>query len=141
MPVVRAVLRALFRSAKPPGPLFRGVIGPGRAVQPYLIALVVASGAAWLGALSLSHVYRMAPAVGLALAGTQAAPLLLAVNRPLASWWLMTAAQAAAWPLQLSALHTHGHAGWPWPAAVFVGQTAVLVALTVHERVATLLAV
>ncbi|HEY3869037.1 MAG TPA: sensor histidine kinase [Actinocrinis sp.] len=100
----------------------------------------------WLGDNSLTHMYGLSSPIAAALACAQAAPLLLAVTRPLPAWWILTAANVIATPFLLHALDVHsgsaqGPPGWPWPLEVVLGQYVVLIILVTRERTATLVAV
>lgn len=71
---------------------------------------------------------------------TQAAPLLLAVTRPLHAWWVIFTADTVGALMLLAAGHTAGHP-WPWTPMAMVGYLVLCLALGLRESRRTLLAV
>jgi signal transduction histidine kinase len=87
----------------------------------------------------LASDYGLPGALATSLGFAQAAPLLLAVSRPLQAWWIVITADTAGALLVLwtpSAAHS-----WPWPATVICGYLALCLALALRERRETLVAV
>ena len=136
----------LFRSNQPPQPLSTGFSRHFGTGWRHLAALLAALGLVLIGYQTMKNVYGLSHPVAAVLACAQAAPLLLAVTRPLPAWWAMTAADVAATPVLLHALELHTTAaawpsGWPWPVQAILGQLAVLLLLVPRERGSTLVAV
>ncbi|MFC8824467.1 sensor histidine kinase [Streptomyces sp. NPDC057137] len=76
-----------------------------------------------------------------ALATAQAAPLLLAVTRPLQAWWIVLTADIAGAVLLLTTANDLDGRSWPWTPTVVVGYLLLMVCLGLREPRRTLLAV
>lgn len=131
--------RALFVSQRPAPPLSTTSRIARRWVR-YGVAAVTAAALGALGGWTMFHAYGLDAVPAAVLAVVQAAPLLLAVSRPLQAWWIMTAADLAASVALRHAPHLEGNS-WPWPPAVIVGQLVLLVVVARRERRAALVTV
>ncbi|MCL6301244.1 sensor histidine kinase [Streptomyces kronopolitis] len=107
---------------------------------PYGVAFAFAVSLLPVTIAVLSHDYDMAGGMAGALATAQAAPLLLAVTRPLQAWWVIFAADLIC-AQALSLLDGTVGRPWPWPPPVIVGYLALMLALALRERRRTLIAV
>lgn len=76
-----------------------------------------------------------------ALATAQAAPLLLAVTRPLQAWWIIFTADIVGAVLLLTTAGDLDGRSWPWTPMVVVGYLLLMVCLGLREPRRTLLAV
>ncbi|MFJ8665518.1 sensor histidine kinase [Streptomyces sp. NPDC093600] len=84
--------------------------------------------------------YQVNGALAGALATAQAAPLLLAVTRPLQAWWIIGTADIAGALLMLPADGLDGRP-WPWTPMVVIGYLALMLALGLRESRRALLGV
>ncbi|MFF0554777.1 sensor histidine kinase [Streptomyces sp. NPDC004266] len=123
---------ALTTPTTPGAPLLAGA--PGRWVRllPYAVALAFTAALLPSTVLLLINDYGVNGALAGALGTAQAAPLLLAVTRPLQAWWVVFAADV------LGALVLLGSDGpraemWPWTPPVVIGYCALMVALGLRE--------
>lgn len=133
-------IRVPFPGIRPSAPWGGDVLRDRQRRLLYGGALVVTAGLTLLGSHVMAHSYGVNGTLALLLALAQAAPLLPAVTRPLAAWWIMTAADVAG---SLVILQAHQLAGnsWPWPPAVLAGQLVLLIAVARRERRLTLVTV
>lgn len=76
-----------------------------------------------------------------ALGTAQAAPLVLAVTRPLQAWWIIFAADILGGVLLLTSADGLDGRSWPWTPMVVVGYLLLMVCLGLREPRRTLLAV
>ncbi|GAA3022710.1 histidine kinase [Kitasatospora albolonga] len=131
--------RALLTPAEGHVPLLAGAQRAWVRALPYLLALAATITLLSTGTVVLANDYGLPVAVAGALALAQSVPLIVAVTRPLAAWWVMSAgvvlgAMATAW--------TPKSAGpWPWPVPTLLGYVFLMAALALRERGRTLLAV
>ncbi|MBO8184485.1 sensor histidine kinase [Streptomyces sp. DW4-2] len=113
-----------------------------RAVRllPYAVTFVFAVSLLPSSIQVLAHDYRLHGGLAGALGVAQAAPLLLAVTRPLPAWWIIFTADLLG---ALALLTADGNAGrpWPWPPTVIVGYLVLCLALALRESRRTLLSV
>lgn len=88
----------------------------------------------------LTQDYRLNGGVAGAVALMQAAPLVLALTRPVFAWGIVLFADimTAAALLRVPGLE---HRSWPWPPPVIVGYLVLMVFLGLRERRRTLIAV
>ncbi|MER5882414.1 sensor histidine kinase [Streptomyces sp. NPDC001941] len=107
---------------------------------PWVLALGFAASLLPVTATVLIQDYRVPGALAGALATAQAAPLLLAVTRPLQAWWVVFAADVAG---ALALLAADGTAGrtWPWTPMAIVGYLWLMTLLGLREGWRTLLGV
>ncbi|MFE3599740.1 sensor histidine kinase [Streptomyces sp. NPDC059096] len=107
---------------------------------PYAVTLGFAVTLLPVTATVLSQDYRLGGGWAGALATAQAAPLLLAVTRPLQAWWIVFTADVIGGILLLSADGLDGRP-WPWTPMVIVGYLVLMICLGLREPRRTLLAV
>jgi signal transduction histidine kinase len=134
----RAMREDLFSFPIQPLPPLRRFKGRYLPWLPYFAvvvfaAILLASGTNDYGSGATSA--RKLPAMAaFALAAAQAAPLVLALYRPMASWWMSLAATVAAalmtFPSTTEAL-TH----WPWTPSGLLAHLAVLILVGLRVRV------
>lgn len=113
--------------------------GRRRRQLAYLLALALVAVLVPVTSNVLAEDYRLPGAVAISLGFVQAAPLLLAVTRPLQAWWIVITADTAGAVLVL--VTPPGGHSWPWPATVIVGYLALCLALALRESRRTLVAV
>ncbi|MEU9041325.1 MULTISPECIES: sensor histidine kinase [unclassified Kitasatospora] len=106
---------------------------------PYAVALILMSSLIPSGIAVLVDSYGLVLPVAGALTVAQTAPLLLAITRPLAAWWISAATLVAT--ATISA-HYDLHGGtWPWTAPMILAYLFLLIALALRESRPTLVAV
>ncbi|MGP3976981.1 sensor histidine kinase [Streptomyces sp. 8N114] len=143
-PRLRAELRSLRTALATPAASHEPLLGhaSSRVVRrlPYVVAFLFTVVLLPVTIQLLSNEYRLQGGLAGALGVTQAAPLLLAVTRPLPAWWIIFTADVLG---ALALLTADGNAGrpWPWPPAVIVGYLVLCLALALRESRRTLLAV
>ncbi|MFG2845778.1 sensor histidine kinase [Kitasatospora sp. NPDC048296] len=137
---VRAMLTTLLRPSADHTPLLARSPRPWIRHLPYV--LVVASIASLLpsGINVMANDYGLNGGLAGALAVAQTAPLLLAVSRPLAAWWMIGSTDLLA---ALLVLTTGSGTGgpWPWIPTSLVGYLFLMVPLSLREPRRTLVAV
>ncbi|WP_394434465.1 sensor histidine kinase [Streptomyces sp. SGAir0957] len=105
---------------------------------PYLIALGFVAALIPVTTQVLSHEYGVDGGLAGAIGVAQAAPLLLAVSRPLAAWYIViVAATLGAIPL----FQGDAHHPSPWTPMVVVGYVLLCVALALRETRRRLIAI
>ncbi|MBR7678511.1 sensor histidine kinase [Streptomyces daliensis] len=107
---------------------------------PYVLAFGFVATLIPVTAQVLSNDYGVNGAVSGALAVMQSAPLLLAVTRPLAAWWIVIVGDTLG-ALVLLGAPTEPVRPWPWTAMVIVGYLVLCLALALRERRRTVVAV
>ncbi|GGS83111.1 two-component sensor histidine kinase [Streptomyces tanashiensis] len=123
---------ALTTPTTPGAPLLADASGRWVRLLPYAVALAFTASLLPSTVLLLINDYGVNGALAGALGTAQAAPLLLAVTRPLQAWWIVFAADV------LGALVLLGSDGpraemWPWTPPVVIGYCALMVALGLRE--------
>ncbi|WP_418956873.1 sensor histidine kinase [Streptomyces tritici] len=107
---------------------------------PYVVAFAFVATLLPVTITVLTQDYRLDGALAGALATAQTAPLLLAVTRPLQSWWIILSADVAGALLLIAADGTAGRQ-WPWTPMVVVGYLALMLAVGLREPRRTLIGV
>ncbi|MDJ1130628.1 sensor histidine kinase [Streptomyces iconiensis] len=137
---LRSLGSALSTPAASHEPLLKRA--PARWIQllPYVLAFGFTATLIPVTSQVLTNDYGLNGALSGALGVAQSAPLLLAVTRPLAAWWIIFPADIVG---ALLLLGTEGttHRPWPWPAMVIVGYLVLCLALALRESRRTLMAV
>ncbi|MEU6483954.1 sensor histidine kinase [Streptomyces sp. NPDC046887] len=137
---VAALCRSLATPTDPGRPLFGDAPGPWRRWVPYALALAAVCSLLPVTIVMLMEDYGVGGGVAGALATAQAAPLLLAVTRPLQAWWIVALADVlgavASWEASAP-----GGPVWPWTPPVVVGYLVLMVAVGLREPPRTLVAV
>ncbi|MFC5720081.1 histidine kinase [Streptomyces gamaensis] len=137
---VLPALRDLFTPAGPPVPL----LGQARRWWvrrlPYAVALVLVAVLLPVTTVVLSHPYGLHLGLAFGLALVQTGPFLMAVQRPLAAWMIVLAADVAGALVQLAAPPAPD-LPWPWPPMEIIGLLVLLFAVGLRERWRTLMAV
>ncbi|MFE3825579.1 sensor histidine kinase [Streptomyces sp. NPDC059092] len=140
----RRALWALAASLRTPSestePLLSHAPRQWQRLFPYVVLLGFAVTLLPVTATVLTQDYRLGGGWSGALAAAQAAPLLLAVSRPLQAWWIIFPADVVGGILLLSADGIDGRP-WPWPPMVIVGYLVLMICLGLRESRRTLLAV
>ncbi|MDT0419020.1 sensor histidine kinase [Streptomyces sp. DSM 41982] len=127
-------------SAKEYRALFAGARSPWTRLLPWGVALVLAVVLLPVQLNLLVSDYRLDGGLASALAIAQAAPLLLAVVRPLTAWYVIFAVDVMGALVLLSA-DLGKPLLWPFPAPVIVGYLGLCLALGLRESRRTLLGV
>ncbi|GAA1170243.1 hypothetical protein GCM10009654_29410 [Streptomyces hebeiensis] len=137
---IRALVTALRTPAESTEPLFAHAPRRWQRVAPYVVAFGFAVTLLPVTTTVLTQDYRLGGGWSGALATAQAAPLLLAVTRPLSAWWIVFGADVIGGILLWGA---DGLAGrpWPWTPMVIVGYLLLMLCLGLRESRRTLLAV
>ncbi|MFJ2115602.1 sensor histidine kinase [Streptomyces sp. NPDC087850] len=136
----RALVRALRTPSEPTEPLFARAPRAWQRGAPHVIAFGFAVTLLPVTATVLTQDYRLGGGWAGALATAQAAPLLLAVTRPLQAWWIIFTADVVGGILLRSADGVVGRP-WPWTPMVIIGYMVLMVCLGLRESRRTLLAV
>ncbi|WP_045304319.1 sensor histidine kinase [Saccharothrix sp. ST-888] len=120
-------------------PLLGSARRPWVRSLPYLVAVALLAVLIPTGTVLLHTAYRLSVPTAASVAVAQSAPLLAAVTRPLAVWWVVFPASLAGAVLTVG---TPAGAGpWPWPVTTLIGYLFLMLALSLRERGRTLLAV
>ncbi|NGN68917.1 sensor histidine kinase [Streptomyces sp. A7024] len=139
---VRALGRALVTPVYPATPLLANARSRRWRRAPYLLALVAVAILLPVTVQVLSHDYGMDGPTAGAIATAQAAPLLLAVTRPLQAWWISLAGGIVGAVLLIPVLADKvdrsgelQSLSWPWPPAFIVGYLLLALAIGLrHDR-------
>ncbi|MFJ2783035.1 sensor histidine kinase [Streptomyces sp. NPDC093249] len=123
---------ALTTPAAPGAPFLAGASSPWMRLLPYAVAVAFTASLLPTTILLLSRDYGVNGALAGALGTAQAAPLLLAVSRPLQAWWIVFAADVLGALVLLGADGPRAHL-WPWTPPAVVGYCALMVALGLRE--------
>ncbi|MFI1888376.1 sensor histidine kinase [Streptomyces jumonjinensis] len=107
---------------------------------PYALAFLATAVLVPVTITVLTRVYGLNGALSGALAVAQAAPLLLAVTRPLQAWWIVFGADVVGAVALIGSAEVPGQS-WPWTPPVIVGYLLLLLCLGLREPRRTLLAV
>ncbi|MFF4171860.1 sensor histidine kinase [Streptomyces sp. NPDC001744] len=123
---------AFTTPAEPGAPLLADASSRWVRLLPYAVALAFAASLVPTTIHLLIHDYGLNGALAGAIGTAQAAPLLLAVVRPLQAWWIVFAADV------LGALATLGAdlppaRLWPWTPPAVIGYCALMLALGLRE--------
>ncbi|MEW1723184.1 sensor histidine kinase [Streptomyces sp. NPDC093109] len=137
---LRLLLDALRTPADSTEPLLAHASRRWQRLAPYAVTLVFAVVLLPVTATTLTEEYRLGGGWAGALAITQAAPLVLAVTRPLQAWWIIFASDVVGGLLLQSAAGV-AERPWPWTPAVIVGYLVLMVCLGLRESRRTLVAV
>ncbi|MFD0401850.1 sensor histidine kinase [Kitasatospora sp. NPDC127121] len=106
---------------------------------PYVVALIMQASLIPTGIVALVDFYGVAVPIAGALTIAQTAPLLLAITRPLAAWWISAATLVTT--ASITARHHQLGGTWPWTAPMILAYVFLLIALALRESRATLIAV
>ncbi|WP_063752532.1 sensor histidine kinase [Streptomyces sp. NRRL S-350] len=106
---------------------------------PYAVALAMLASLIPTGIANLVDFYGVVLPVAAALTVAQTMPLLLAITRPLAAWWISAATLVAT--AAITARYDQHGGTWPWTAPMILSYVFLLVALALRESRATLVAV
>nr|WP_223183367.1 MULTISPECIES: sensor histidine kinase [unclassified Streptomyces] len=123
---------ALTTPAAPGAPLLSEASSRWVRLLPYVLAAAFVSALLPSSVVLLSGDYGLDGGLAGALATAQAAPLLLAVSRPLQAWWIVFAAHVLGALALLPADGPRAHL-WPWTPPAVVGYCALMVALGLRE--------
>ncbi|MGK4583058.1 sensor histidine kinase [Kitasatospora sp. HPMI-4] len=136
---LRALYRSLTTAHGEPTPLFGSSRRRWIRRFPYAVALILQVPLISAGIACLRGFYDVALPVAAALTLAQTTPLLLAITRPLAAWWISAATLVTT--ATVTARHPHLMGSWPWTAPMVIAYTFVLLALGLRERRPTVIAV
>ncbi|MGK4583435.1 sensor histidine kinase [Kitasatospora sp. HPMI-4] len=106
---------------------------------PYAIALALNAALIPTGIVNLHTLYKLTLPTAAALVVAQTVPLILAVTRPLAVWWVVLPVSVAEAVLTAHAPQAAGP--WPWPVTTLLGYLFLMLALALRESGRTLFAV
>ncbi|MET8541272.1 sensor histidine kinase [Kitasatospora sp. NPDC004799] len=137
---VRALLTTLARPSADHTPLLVRSSRPWVHHLPYALAVAAIASLLPSGINVMTGDYGLSGGLAGALAVAQTVPLLLAVSRPLAAWWMIGGTHLLA---ALLALTTGSGTGgpWPWIPTGLVGYLFLMVPLSLREPRRTLVAV
>ncbi|MEV8396806.1 sensor histidine kinase [Streptomyces niveus] len=138
---LRSLVGALRTPAVSTEPLLANAAKRWQRLIPYVVALGFAAALLPTTTTVLVQDYQLAGGWSGALATAQAAPLLLAVTRPLQAWWIVFAADILGAVLLLTSAGDLDGRSWPWTPMVIVGYLMLMVCLGLREPRRTLLAV
>ncbi|MFE4514288.1 histidine kinase [Kitasatospora sp. NPDC056783] len=137
----RSVLRALRHHLTTPSEDDTPLLGNSRRrwvrPLPYVVAVILQIALIPTGIANLVGFYDMALPVAGALTVAQTTPLLLAITRPLAAWWISAATLVTTGAI--TARHTQVMGSWPWTAPMIIAYVVLMLALALRESRATLL--
>ncbi|MFI1965231.1 sensor histidine kinase [Streptomyces pathocidini] len=133
---LRSLVHDLTHPSHPPTPLLAHARRRWARRLPYALAAVLTAILLPVTVQVLTNDYGIDGALAGALATAQAAPLLLAVTRPLQAWWITFSADiAGAFAILLLPPDGFRQAeAWPWTPMVLVGYLALMIALALRER-------
>ncbi|MFJ9440454.1 sensor histidine kinase [Kitasatospora sp. NPDC101235] len=106
---------------------------------PYAVAIILQASLIPTGIVCLISFYDMVLPVAAALTIAQTAPLLLAITRPLAAWWITAATLVTT--ATITAHHPKVMGSWPWTAPMILAYLFLLLALGLRESRATVVSV
>ncbi|MFJ2187967.1 sensor histidine kinase [Kitasatospora sp. NPDC087861] len=106
---------------------------------PYVVALIMQASLIPTGIAALVGYYNVALPIAGALTIAQTAPLLLAITRPLAAWWISAATLVTT--ASITARYDQHGGTWPWTAPMILAYVFLLIALALRESRATLISV
>ncbi|OMI38133.1 sensor histidine kinase [Streptomyces sparsogenes] len=135
-----ALARALVTPAYPATPLFARSSRRWLRRLPYAVAGILTLILVPVTAQILTNDYGVNGGFASVLATAQAAPLLLAVTRPLPAWWIVFIADSVCALAVLGYPHLPARS-WPWTPPGIIGYLFLLLALALRETRHTLVAV
>ncbi|MFI1212640.1 sensor histidine kinase [Streptomyces sp. NPDC020802] len=139
---LRALMHDLSHPSHPPTPLLAQAHSRFVRRLPYQVALLFTAILLPVTVQVLSQDYGVNGGIAGALAAGQAAPLLLAVTRPLQAWWIVfTADVVGAIVLLTVPAGVIGDRSWPWTPMIVVGYLLLMLSLGLREPRRTLIAV
>ncbi|MET9557768.1 sensor histidine kinase [Streptomyces sp. NPDC006645] len=138
---LRSLVGALSTPAVSTEPLLAHAAKRWQRLIPYVIALGFAAALLPTTTTVLVQDYGLAGGWAGALATAQAAPLLLAVTRPLQAWWIIFTGDIVGAVLLLTSADGLDGRSWPWTPMIVVGYLLLTVCLGLRESRRTLLAV
>ncbi|MFJ9695509.1 sensor histidine kinase [Kitasatospora sp. NPDC101183] len=106
---------------------------------PYVIAVLLQIPLLSAGIACLTGFYDLPVPVAAALTLAQTTPLLLAITRPLAAWWISAATLVVT--ASITARFPQLMGSWPWTAPMVIEYTVLLLVLGLRERRATVVSV
>ncbi|MFB7129696.1 sensor histidine kinase [Kitasatospora xanthocidica] len=106
---------------------------------PYAVVLIMLSSLIPAGIATLVGFFGLVLPVAGALTVAQTVPLLLAITRPLAAWWISAGTLVAT--ATITARYDQDGGTWPWTAPMILSYLFLLIALALRESRATLLSV
>ncbi|GAB7183351.1 sensor histidine kinase [Kitasatospora sp. Ki12] len=136
----RALLNALVRPSADHTPLLAQASRPWARHLPYVLAVAAIASLLPSGINVLANDYGLNGGLAGALAVAQTAPLLLAVSRPLAAWWMIGGTDLLAALLVLTTGSGTGSL-WPWIPTSLIGYLILMLPLSLREPRRTLVAV
>ncbi|WP_405618428.1 sensor histidine kinase [Streptomyces sp. NBC_01508] len=138
---LRSLGNALRTPAVSTEPLLAHAAKRWQRFAPYVIAFGFAVALLPTTVTVLVQDYQLAGGWAGALATAQAAPLLLAVTRPLQAWWIIFTADIVGAVLLLTSAGDLDGRSWPWTPMAVVGYLLLMACLGLREPRRTLLAV
>lgn len=138
---LRSLGGALRTPAASTEPLLAHATKRWQRLVPYVVALGFAAALLPVTTTVLVQDYRLPGGWAGALATAQAAPLLLAVTRPLQAWWIVLTADIVGAVLLLTSADGLDGRSWPWTPMIVVGYVLLMACLGLREPRRTLLAV
>ncbi|MER7770422.1 sensor histidine kinase [Kitasatospora sp. NPDC096140] len=138
--VARALLGTLVRPSADHAPLLAHSSRPWLRHLPYVLAVAAIASLLPSGINVMANDYGIDGGLAAAIAVAQTAPLLLAVSRPLAAWWMIGSTDLLAAVLVLTTGSGTG-GPWPWIPTALVGYLFLMVPLSLREPRRTLVAV
>ncbi|MFE6054793.1 sensor histidine kinase [Kitasatospora sp. NPDC056446] len=137
------LLRAFWHHLTTPSPGHTPMLGesPRRWARrlPYVVAVIMLASLIPTGIATLVGSFGLVLPVAGALTVAQTMPLLLAISRPLAAWWISAGTLVAT--AAITARYDQNGGTWPWTAPMILSYVFLLVALALRESRATLLSV
>ncbi|MFI9320462.1 sensor histidine kinase [Kitasatospora aureofaciens] len=137
---LRALFGTLARPSSDHTPLLAQSPRPWIRHLPYVLAVAAITSLLPSGINVMANDYGLNGGIAGALAVAQTAPLLLAVSRPLAAWWMIGGTDLLAALLVLTS-GSGGGGPWPWIPTSLVGYLFLMVPLSLREPRRTLIAV
>ncbi|MFF4378733.1 histidine kinase [Kitasatospora sp. NPDC001547] len=142
-PYGRRLLRAFRHHLTTPSgghtPLLGESPRPWLRRLPYAVALALLSSLIPTGIAVLVETFGLVLPVAGALTVAQTVPLLLAITRPLAAWWISAATLVTT--AAITARYDMAGGTWPWNAPMILAYIFLLFALALRESRATLVSV
>ncbi|MET9951657.1 sensor histidine kinase [Streptomyces sp. NPDC006339] len=138
--LVRGLGVALATPSGPGEALLARAASPWLRWLPYGVALVLVATLLPVTITVLAQDYHVNGALAGALGTAQAAPLLLAVSRPLQAWWVIFAADVIGGFVLLASDPRHD-LPWPWTPMAVIGYLFLMLPLGLRESRRALLGV
>ncbi|WP_188296494.1 sensor histidine kinase [Streptomyces sp. CBMA156] len=140
---VHRLLRTFWQHLTVPGDNHTPLLGesprPWLRRLPYAVALAMMSSLIPSGIGVLVGSFGLVLPVAGALTVAQTVPLLLAITRPLAAWWISAATLVTT--ATITARYEQDGGTWPWTAPMILSYVFLLAALALRESRATLVSV